>query len=202
MQEHRLSSLFEFVVQRPIKLFTGALLLGLAMVSAASAGNIITPILSNFDLINTSANGTAVIAPGGLSFVLTGGNTGSGLSGSTDFTAIASTSGLVQFQYSYASLDTPGADSAGYLLDNDQIQLADTDGTSGTASFSVSTGQLYGWWVDTEDNTGEAGILTVIFSPALASVPEPESVALAVIGLAVLTTASLIRVRSRQEGNI
>jgi hypothetical protein len=184
-----------------VKLFTGALLLGLTMVSSASAGSIITPILSSFDLVNTSADGTVAIALDGLSFVLTGGNTGSGLSGTTNFTATATTPGLVQFQYSYASLDTPGADNAGYLLDSDQIQLADTDGTSGTASFSVSTGQLYGWWVDTEDNTGEPGILTVTF-PASSPVPEPDSVALIVTGLAVLAIVKLIRTCGREEGNI
>jgi hypothetical protein len=195
---YRLSSLIEFAMQCPVKLFMGALL-GLTMVSSASAGGIITPLLSSFDLVNISADGTVVIAPDGLSFVLTGGNTGSGLSGTTDFTATAPASGLVQFQYSYASLDTPGADNAGYLLDDDQIQLADTDGTSGNASFSVSAGQRYGWWVNTEDNTGEPGVLTVAFP---APVPEPESVALIVIGLAVLATVKLIRTRGRQEGNI
>jgi hypothetical protein len=209
MQEQQLSSLIKLIpikfavkIRCSIQLFAWALFLGLTLASGASADSIVTPVLSAFDLNNTSADGMVAIEPDGLSFVLTGGNNGSGLPGSTDFTVTASTPGIVQFQYFYASLDMPGFDSAGYLVDDLRTTLADTDGISGNASFSVNTGQLYGWWVETQDNTGEPGILTVAFSPTLAPVPEPANIALAIIGLMFVATVQRIHTRSLQEEKI
>jgi hypothetical protein len=165
------------------------LLTFLTLVSALSSrvtAAVITPPLSSFGLTNTSADGTVDVGADHLSFTLTGGNTGSGLPGSTDFFTVSQTSGLVEFQYSYSSLDTPGFDSAGYRVGNIRTQLSFTDGESGFASLTVSAGQTYGWWVDTSDNTGEPGILSVSFSPAVTpATPEPASFLLLLAGFAV-----------------
>src|ERR1700736_5440115 len=72
--------------------------------------------LSKFTLMNTNADGMAVSPDSGLSIVFTGGNNGSGLPGTTDLVAVATGTGLVQFHFSYATMDQPGGDFAGYIL--------------------------------------------------------------------------------------
>src|SRR5579885_1035476 len=93
--------------------FAGAAFIG---AGALQADTIVTPQLNSFVLQNTTANGTVSIAADGLSFVLTGGNTGSGLSGETDFTGTSTAAGTISFDWSYSSLDQPGFDAAGYFL--------------------------------------------------------------------------------------
>ncbi len=137
-------------------------------------------------LNNSNADGSVAIGSDGLSFVLTGGNTGSGAPGTTDFVGLAPVAGLVEFQYFYAAFDTPTFDFAGYLLGSTRVPLADTDGEHGAASFSVAAGQQYGWYVGTLDNTGEPGSLTVTFTPSDSAVPEPSGFAFGWIGVAAL----------------
>jgi len=146
----------------------------------------ITPQLNAFVFHNASADGSVDIAPNSLSFVLTGGNTGSGIPGTTDFTAIANVPGMVSFTYSYATLDpSPGYDLVGYILGTTRFQLASTDGQAGPGSFAITKGQLYGWYADTLDNTGEPGVLTVGFN-APSAVPEPAGFALSLTGVAIV----------------
>ena len=164
----------------------GMVLLGIALSPSVRAA-VIIPSLTDFMLTNTDADGSVIIASDGLSFVLTGGNTGSGDPGTTDFTTLAPSAGLVDFRYFYMAFDTPGFDSGGYLLGTTRVSLADADGEGGTGSFSVSAGQKYGWYVSTADNTGEPGILTVTFAPPDATVPEPAGLALGLIGVVALT---------------
>jgi PEP-CTERM motif len=146
--------------------------------------------LNRFTLMNANADGTVLTPDAGLSIVLTGGNNGSGLPGMTDFVATATGAGLVRFQYSYATLDLPMADFAGYLLGGAFSQLADTDGQSGTAMFTVNSGQSFGFRVGTSDNTSEPGIFTIsnFTAPSgAATVPEPGTglLLLAVAGAAL-----------------
>ncbi len=132
--------------------------------------------LNNFMLINTNADGTAVTPDGGLSIVLTGGNNGSGMPGTTDLVTTAQAAGLVQFKYSYFSLDIAHQDFAGYFLGNAFTQIADVSGQMGTVSFMVPLGQTFGFRVGTADNQFEPGVLTLSsFSGPGAStgVPEP-----------------------------
>jgi hypothetical protein len=98
---------------------------------------------------------------GGLSVVLTGGNNGSGLSGTTSLTITAPASGLVHFQFSYFTLDIPGFDSAGFLLDGVYTQLAALSGDTGTGNFAVAAGHTFGFRVETSDNQGEPGVFTI-----------------------------------------
>jgi len=153
-----------------------------ALAAPPAKADFITPYaLTDFTLTNINADGT-VTPNGAASIVLTGGNNGSGTPGFTTLVATSVASGLVQFQFSYSSLDMPGQDIAGFLVGNVFTFLADTDGTSSTnpVSFSVGAGQTFGFEVKTVDNEFEPGILTVTnFSApppggsSTTSVPEP-----------------------------
>jgi len=149
----------------------------------------------NFTLTNNSVltDGYALPAADGSLVILNGGNSGSGLEGTTDFTITAPASGIVSFTYEYGSLDDPGWDSAGYLIDSVYTVLSDTAGLpQGTAQFSVNSGQTFGFRVWTEDNQNGRGTLIISeFSAPEASVdaatvPEPGTAAAMVAGLAVL----------------
>jgi hypothetical protein len=164
--------------------------------------------LSNFTLTNTNLNpadvipadGSAVVTPGGGSLILTGSNTGSGLlPGATTYLTIASRgTGTVSFNWSWSSLDIPQFDDGGYILNGVFTKLADTDGASGSTSFPVSLGQVFGFGVQTIDNTGEPGILTIsnFSAPVAASaVPEPGT-----FTIFLLTgTAAALRWRSQNR---
>ena len=152
-----------------------ALAASIALAPQAQAGLIGYYELNSFTLTNTNADGNVLSPDGGLTFILTGGNDGSGLGGFTDLLIAANASGTVQFTYRYASLDLPGFDFAGYLVGSTFTRIADSDGQSGGISFGVSSGQLFGFRIETLDNLSEPGILTVHdFSAPLANVGVPE----------------------------
>jgi len=160
--------------------------------------------LANFSLINQNADGTAVTNDGGLSVVLTGGNNGSGLAGTTDLVTQALASGTVHFQFSYFTLDDPPFDEAGFLLDGVYTQLAGTSGDAGVGNFAVVAGHTFGFRVATMDNTFEPGVFTIsaFSAPAPTSgVPEPATWPL---GLAAMAAFGIARrrmsaTRSAQE---
>ena len=170
--------------------------------------------VSNWTLTNTNnggfpsfTDGTAVANGGGTSLTMTGGNSGSGFPGETDLYILAAAAGIVQFDWSYSSLDLPGYDSAGYFIDNTYTQLADTDGQSSSlpVSFSVTAGQRFGFAVLT-DNMFEPGIFTIMNFRApsdVSPVPEPNSVALvsALAAAAALLRRAVIRRSAREGGN-
>jgi PEP-CTERM motif len=192
---------------RTIFVFCWALgLSSLALTSPAQAAFTGPYAFNQFTLTNTNADGVAITPDGGLSIVLTGGNNGSALPGTTDLVTVAAGTGAVQFHYSYSSLDFPGFDFAGYLLGAAFTQLADTDGQSGTAMFAVNSGQKFGFRVGTADNTGEPGILTIssFTAPAgTASVPEPGTapmLLLAMAGAAIALHQRVSRINRGQEG--
>ena len=144
--------------------------------------------LSSFTLKNSDAvggisgtDGSAMSQDGGLSIILTGGNSGSGLAGMTDLVINAAAFGLVQFQYSYSTVDGPGNDLAGYLLGNTFFQLSSADGDCksgpcpGMVQFPVTIGESFGFRVETLDNLGEPGILTISnFTASAGSTNSPE----------------------------
>jgi hypothetical protein len=159
--------------------------------------------LTNIDYFNLDAdtNGSVMSLDGGLSVILTGGDSGTGLlsGGETDFLINAAASGLVQFNWSYASLDTPGYDWAGYQLGNTFTQLADTNGESGVLqTFSVTAGESFGFVVVTADNNGGPGILTIsnFSAPAADPVPEPRTLAIPCILAAGILAAQQRRRRA------
>lgn len=191
--------------KRPHFLFylSCAVVFGLALAPRADAAFVGDYSLGRFALFNNNADGSFATPDAGATLVLTGGNTGSGLPGTTDLLTTATGSGLVSFQYSYAALDFPGFDYAGYLLGNNFFQLADTNGQSGMASFGVTAGNSFGFRVGTLDNTGERGVFTVTnFSAPSgngAAVPEPGTAGLLLLGGAAVAVARSRRVRPNRS---
>ena len=103
------------------------LLLFLGSIQQARSAVIPEP-LAAFTLLS-NADGTAVSFDGGVSLALTGGNNGTGFSGTTDLLATATGAGLIAFDYLYSSLDMPTFDWAGYVVNNQFF--APEDGFSG-----------------------------------------------------------------------
>ena len=181
-----------------------------AMIPQAKAAFIGDYSLSKSTLINTdlvpnaATNGFVTTNDNGQSIVLTGGNSGSGLPGLTDLLFTATAAGPVKFFYTYHSLDFPTFDYAGYLLANAFTQLADSDGQFGSAMFTVSRGQTFGFRVGTKDNTNEPGILTVSdFSAPSAggTIPEPATgLMMFVVTVATIAARRCMSQTKRQEG--
>jgi hypothetical protein len=178
-------------------LLLSVLMASSAIVPQAKAASIPYP-LSDFVLTNSNADGTAVSPDGGISVILTGGNNGTGLSGTTDLLAIATGPGSIQFQYTYFSLDDPTFDRAGYLIGDQFTPLADTNGQFGTALFLVVGGDSFGFRVATDDNTGEPGVFTISdFAVDSTAAPEPATLPLVLAA----ATAMAVGIRSRRYLN-
>jgi hypothetical protein len=203
---------------------TGALslLFVLTLLPAAYAG----PIIAAFQVVNTNADGSvitpSVLFPGdSSSFDLTGGNNGSGLAGETDFIGTAQATGIVQFQWSYTSCyppneqppstacDSPGYDWTGYLVNQTLTQLTDTDtaGVAASASFPVSAGSEFGWYVGTLDNQGEPGTVTVSaisFTATSSGIPEPGTLSLCMTGIAAVAVARrrIVNIQVKKGGKV
>jgi hypothetical protein len=185
------------LVREPWKLRRAGLILALASIGllssfapAAKAAFLFDFAPQNsFSLVNTNADGSVIVQSN--SIMLTGGNNGGGDPGTTDFVATAVSSGTLAFNWSYSTLDLPGFDFAGFILNGNFCSLAQMDGDSGTSSssacnFHINTGQSFGFRVGTADNQGEPGILTVT-AAATSAVPEPgtASTLLLVTGITV-----------------
>jgi MYXO-CTERM domain-containing protein len=98
--------------------------------------------------INTSG------APGNIT--LDGPSDDSNVAQNVDFTIAAPGSGTVSFDWSYSTIDSvPRHDPFGYLLNGSFILLTSDNGSavqSGTASFSVLTGDVFGFRQRTTDS--------------------------------------------------
>jgi hypothetical protein len=174
--------------------FLLALLLTCAFAPAAKADFVSPYSLRDFTLLNStpSDNGTAVTPDGGRTVVLTGPNDGSGLPGFTELTVLSQGTGLFRFDYVYTSLDTPNADSAGYILNGRVFPLAAASGQSGTVSVPVRPGDRIGFRIDTVDNIAEPGVLTIsnFSAPSATPTTVPTISTAAALVLAVLLCCS------------
>lgn len=150
---------------------------------------------ANFTSTFLNSDGTAVLDGGG-ALVVTGGNNGSGDPGTFRFLIQATLAGMVSFNWSYLTLDTPNVDSGGYHLAGNYFMLGDLDGLSGSVSFNVGVGDWFGFQMETSDNTGEPGVLTISNFNAPVSgavIPEPGTWMLGVAGLAALAAGARLR---------
>ena len=141
----------------------------------------------NFTPANSNADGsvdTANAVSG--TVVLTGGNNDSFTSGTTTWktsSAIAQ-GGTVSFSWSFAGenvvYNASVGDRGGYIIDSTPTYLGFQDGDSGSVpSLSLTTGQTFGFIVETANNTGGAGVLTITdfnFTPE--PIPEPLTLSL------------------------
>lgn len=140
---------------------------------------------SNFTLINDNADGFVDTTNAPLSVTLQGGNNGSGFPpGQTSYTTTAQGDGQVSFDFNYTTMDRdgPSFDPFGFLLNNVFTQLSDSSGPrsqSGSTSFLVMSGDIFGFAIQTVDNAfGPASVTISSFhAPASepADVPEPAS---------------------------
>ena len=103
-----------------------------------------------------------------------------------NYTIKAPGSGSVSFDWLYSTADFPGGDSFGYLINGTQTLLTDDQTTlpSGISSFSVVSGDIFGFYVTSTDGDLGAGIATIYnFSgpgsqsnPGSTDVPAPAAV--------------------------
>jgi len=136
---------------------------------------------ANFSLVNSNADGSVTAAADGSSISITGGNNGSGLPGTTDFLITAPQSGLVIFRYLFSTPDYDDIqlyDDAGFLLDGQFTPFSQLLSPDPLLSFNFvfAAGQTFGFRVETADNTGEPGVLTIsdFVAPQPVEAPAPE----------------------------
>ena len=73
-------------------------------------------------------------------------------------------------------------DRGGYLVAGVFTPVADTDGQFGTTSFFVMTGDIFGFRVETDDNTQEPGVFAISeFNVDTTSAPEPATLPLVLV---------------------
>ena len=143
---------------------------------------------SKWTLTNINADGSVdtTEASSG-TIILTGGDNGSNLPGKTDWTIPINSASEISFDWSYFTLDTPGFDSAGFLLNGIYTPLAIQDGDFSTSAVSINviTGDIFGFRAATSSNGDGPPVLRIysVRDSSSAAVPEPSTILGAVMGL-------------------
>jgi hypothetical protein len=143
---------------------------------------------SKWTLTNINADGSVDTTNAPLGIILTGGDNGSNLPGTTDWTIPINSASEISFDWSYFTLDTPGFDSAGFLLNGIYTPLAILDGDFSTSAVSINviTGDIFGFRAATSSNSDGPPVFRVYSfrnSSSAAAVPEPSTILGAVMGL-------------------
>lgn len=94
-----------------------------------------------------------------------------------NYTIKAPGSGFVIFDWLYSTIDFPGGDSFGYLINGTQTLLTDDQTTLpfGNTTFSVASGDIFGFYVASTDGDFGAGIATVYNFSGPEAPPPPSS---------------------------
>lgn len=188
---------------RRVGVLSAVLLIGGALVGDARADFTSPYAFTDFTLTNSVfANGVAENAEASRAIVLTGPNDGSGLSGWTELSITARTAGTLHFNYSYQSLDMPGFDTAGYKLNGRFFPLATANGQSGSVDVAIRIGDVFGFRVESADNTGEPGILVIsnFVPPGPQPIPTTSFAAEAALAIFLcLLSLRVMRGASRQS---
>ena len=165
------------------KTFAPIALAGAALGLAANPSQALTMFAGAY----APANWTQAVQPDGsintagapASIALTSADNNDGESRKTDFTIAAPLAGTVSFDWTYATADLyPEYDPFGYLLNGAYVPLSNDSGLSnqsGSASFPVLAGDVFGFRQNTNDSIGGGAATTIsnFNGPAAASVPGP-----------------------------
>jgi hypothetical protein len=160
----------------------------LAFSTLANAG-LITNFTGEYDVNNWTQNlnsGSIDLSLAASEISLISGN--SSFADFTDFTIVAVENGLVKFDWSYTTEDWGQQyDPFGVLFNGGYTQLTGV-ASSGTHSWDVSTGDVFGFRARTTDGIFGSSTTTISnFSSTMTSVPEPSTLAifaLSMMGLA------------------
>lgn len=152
----------------------------------------------------TAAGGSIDLSQAPASIGLLGSDDGSGPA-SQDFTITAGSYGIVSLAWTYESLDLdPVWDQFGYLRNGMFHQISsDLDGLSqsGTASFNVALGDVFGFSLQSFDSSGGAATAWVsgyqfVETPP-PPVPEPPAAMLMALGL-LIASGRVLRARKQR----
>ena len=133
-------------------------------------------------------------------FTITGSDNNSG-ENTSFYVQTFGASETITFTWQYASLDTESTafDTAGFVVDNDETQLS-VNGpaftpSSGTWTLTVDAGQTFGFYVNSIDSFGGAGLLAIneTLVPPPPAIPEPQAPASMLAGLVALFAATRAR---------
>lgn len=135
-------------------------------------------------------------------FTITGSDNGSG-SDTAFYVETSTVFETLTFTWYYTTEDSGGAvfDPAGYILNNDETQLSQNldpgVGSNGVTTVSLKPGDVFGFYVYSQDSQFGPGILAINPSapptpppPPPPAIPEPRNAALMLAGLAALFAAT------------
>jgi hypothetical protein len=186
----KLSSVLALTLSSGIVAFTAA-------VPAASAAFIDAYTPSNWTLTNSNADGSVDTSAVPDAITVLGGDNGSGLTGTTDFSIPIASDGSLAFNWNYQTEDDPSInDLAFYLLNGIPFQLTDTNAStqSGVVSIPVAANDVFAFRVETVDNQGGRASLTITNFEATA-IPTPALLP----GILTFALASASTVRQRRS---
>ena len=147
------------------------------------------PVHAAFVLHNLDGGDGFVSVDSPSKFTLSGSDNGSGLPSLTTYIDTAASAATISGNFLYTTFDDGGSsfDPAGFTV-NGLLTLLSDDGldflgsNAGSFMFLVNVGDVFGFYVNSDDNTVGRGQLSIDLA---SSVPEPSTSALLIAGLAL-----------------